>query len=214
MISTCVFIFGVSLQAAAAEMWVMWLGRIFSGMGIGMLSMCVPVYIAECAPEHARGVLGTVWQIAVMSGILIASATNLGLKNWSDGWRLSYGGTILFAVILLVCLLFMPELPRWLAAHAPDEKLIAALQKLRYEDEIEPEIKKLRAEVEEERSLGVAPWKEVFSTTDKMRGRVALGMSFQAFQQLCGINAIMFCAPDILKTLSLPRILFESIDET
>lgn len=199
-LSTLVFILGASIQTAAPEMWVMWLGRIFSGMGVGMLSMCVPVYIAELSPEHTRGMLGTLWQVAVTSGILIASAANLGLQNWSDGWRLSYGGNILFAIVLLICLCFIPESPRWLAAHATDEQLDSALEKVRYEDEIESEKIKLKAEVAEEKRIGTAPWSEVFSTKDNMRGRVLLGMSFQAFQQLCGINAIMFYAPDILNT--------------
>lgn len=199
-LSNFVFILGASIQAASPEMWVMWLGRVFSGMGIGMLSMCVPVYIAECAPEHVRGRLSTLWQVAVTSGILIASAANLGLKNWSDGWRISYGGNILFSILFLFCLLFMPESPRWLAAHGTEGQLQQALEKLRYEDEIEPETKKLHREVEDDRLLGDAPWSEVFSTNNLMSRRLALGMSFQAFQQLCGINAIMFYAPDILNT--------------
>jgi SP family sugar:H+ symporter-like MFS transporter len=199
-LSTLVFIVGASIQTAAPLMWVMWLGRVFSGMGIGMLSMCVPVYIAECAPEHQRGTLGTLWQVAVTAGILIASAANLGLSKWDEGWRLSYGGNIIFAFILLACLVVMPESPRWLAGHASDEDLTLALNKLRYDDEIESEKQKLYQEVEEEKNRGEASWSEVFSTSNTMRRRVVLGMSLQAFQQLCGINAIMFYAPDILNT--------------
>ena len=200
MLSTFVFIFGASIQTAAPEMWVMWLGRIFSGMGIGMLSMCVPIYNAECAPEHTRGQIGTLWQVAITAGILIASAANLGLKNWAEGWRLSYGGNIAFAILLLLCLIFMPESPRWLASNGTEEQLMAALKRLRYEDEIEHEAAKLRKEVEAEKQLGKAAWREVFSMDNNMRYRIILGCSLQAFQQLCGINAIMFYAPDILNT--------------
>jgi len=181
-------------------MWVMFIGRIFSGMGIGMLSMCVPVYISELSPEHVRGSLSTLWQVAITSGILIASAANLGLKNWEEGWRLSYGGNIAFALLLLVCLIFMPESPRWLAANGSEEQLEEALRKVRYDDEIKSEIVKLQIEVEEEKTLGVAPWSEVISDHGLNRRRLLLGMSFQLFQQLSGINAIMFYAPDILDT--------------
>jgi MFS family permease len=153
-----------------------------------MLSMVVPVYISELAPEHVRGQMGTLWQIAVTAGILIASACNLGLQNWDDGWRISYGGNILFAVILICCLLFMPESPRWLAANSTEDKLNDALKKLRFEDEVEPEKVKLHAEVLEEIKLGVAPWSEVLSNHNNMRSRVMLGMSFQMFQQLCGVS--------------------------
>ena len=199
-LSNLVFIFGASIQTYSPEMWVMWIGRVFSGMGVGMLSMCVPIYITECAPEHARGVLGTLWQIAVTSGILIASAANLGLQKWSDGWRLSYGGNILFSLMFLGCLVFMPESPRWLAANADEDRLKESLAKLRYEDEIESEVKKLQAEVQTDKAIGTAVWSEVFSTDNNMRKRLILGCSFQGFQQLCGINAIMFYAPDILNT--------------
>jgi SP family sugar:H+ symporter-like MFS transporter len=124
-----VFILGASMQTAAPTMTVMWIGRIFSGMGIGMLSMVVPVYISECSPEHMRGRLGTLWQIAVTMGILLASACNIGLQKLDWGWRLSYGGNIIFALLLLASLLCMPESPRWLAAKSRDEELLAALKK-------------------------------------------------------------------------------------
>ena len=188
--STCVFIFGAGIQTYSPEMWVMFVGRIFSGMGIGMLSMCVPVYISELSPEHVRGSLSTLWQVAITLGILIASAANLGLKNWEEGWRLSYGGNIAFALLLLFCLMFMPESPRWLAANGYEDKLNEALSKLRFDDEIEVEKAKLQAEVEEEKKLGSAPWSEIFSEHNLNRRRLVLGMSFQLFQQLCGINAM------------------------
>lgn len=199
-VSTIVFIVGASIQTYAPEMLVMWIGRIFSGMGIGMLSMCAPVYVAEIAEEHVRGQLGTLWQVAITFGILVASAANFGLQYWTEGWRLSYGGNILFAIILLICLPFMPESPRWLAAHGSEEELREALRKTRFEDQIEAEMKLLLAEVSEEKTLGSASWREVFSTKHNMRSRLALGISFQGIQQLCGINAIMFYAPDILNT--------------
>lgn len=199
-ISTLVFILGATLQSLAPEMLVMWIGRIFSGMGIGMLSMCVPVYVSEIAEEHIRGMLGTLWQVAVTFGILVASAANLGLQNWSEGWRLSYGGNIIFAIILLLSLPFLPESPRWLAAHGTEQQLYEALRKTRYEDQIDSEMKQLLTEVEEEKELGVATWKEVFSLKHQMRRRLILGISFQAIQQLCGINAIMFYSPNILNT--------------
>jgi sugar porter (SP) family MFS transporter len=199
-VSATVFILGASMQAAAPIMSVMFVGRVFSGMGVGMLSLGSPVYTGECAPEHVRGALGTLWQLAITIGILIASAANLGLQHWDQGWRISYGGNIVFAVLLVACLAFIPESPRWLAAHGSDEDIQRALAQLRFEDDLESELKKLRHEVEEERALGQAPWSEVFSNKNNMRRRVIIGFSLFAVQQLCGINAIMFYAPDILNT--------------
>lgn len=199
-LSSLVFMFGAGFQTYAPVMAVMQAARIFSGMGVGMLSLCSPVYIGECAPEHVRGALGTLWQLAITVGIVLASACNLGLQHWDEGWRLSYGGNIVFAILLLCCLAFMPESPRWLAAHGTEDDVKEALKQLRYEDEIEGETKKLYNEVETGKELGEASWKEVFGKKNKMSYRVWLGMILFAFQQLCGINAVMFYAPDILNT--------------
>jgi sugar porter (SP) family MFS transporter len=204
VISNLFFILGASMQAGAPDMNVMWIGRIFSGMGIGMLSMVVPVYIAECSPEHLRGRLGTLWQLAVTVGILVASACNIGLEKWSEGWRISYGGNIIFSIMLLIALIWMPESPRWLAANGTQEQLLQVLKKLRYEEDIEGELLELREEAEEEKREGVASWKDLFSSENKMRYRVLLGISLQLFQQFCGINAIMFYAPDILAEFFSP----------
>lgn len=154
-----------------------------------MLSMVAPVYIAECSPEHIRGALGTLWQFAITLGIVIASAANLGLKDVDWGWRLSYGGNISFAILMLFCLLFMPESPRWLAAHGTEEECRKALGKIRFEDEVDQEYEKIVIEIEEEKQMGVAPWSECFSTHNSMRRRVFLGIAFFGFQQLAGINA-------------------------
>jgi sugar porter (SP) family MFS transporter len=197
-LSACMFTFGAALQAAAPGMPMMWAGRVFAGLGIGAISMCSPVYITELAPEHVRGQLSTLWQLAITVGILIASAANLGLQHWDQGWRLSYGGNILFSLILLVALIFMPESPRWLAGKGYDEKARQAMSKIRFEDEIEDEMTEVKRECAEEAKLGVASWREVFVKDNKMRYRLLLGIGLQTTQQLCGINAIMFYAPTIL----------------
>lgn len=198
-VSTLVFIFGAALQTASPTMTVMFVGRVFSGYGIGALSMVSPVYIAELAPEHARGQLATLWQLAITAGILIAAAANLGLAQWDEGWRLSYGGNILFAIILLIALFFMPESPRFLVAKGLEDEAEEAMKRVRYEDEIEDEMKELKAEAEEEKEEGVATWSELLSVDNKMRYRLFLGIAIFTIQQLSGINAIMFYAPTILQ---------------
>merc|ERR1712224_1094296 len=79
---------------------MLYVPRLLSGFGIGMLSMCSPVYIAELAPEHRRGQLATLWQLAITTGIVFVSILNIWLAEWDEGWRVSYGGNILFSVIL------------------------------------------------------------------------------------------------------------------
>lgn len=198
-VASVIFILGAGMQAGAPTMVVMWIGRIFSGLAIGSLSMASPVYIAELSPEHVRGVLSTLWQLSITGGILIAAAANLGLQHWDQGWRISYGGNILFALILIGALFFMPESPRWLAANGKDDEARSVLTQVRYEDEVDDEVKELVKEAQEEKEMGVASWREVFEVNHKMRYRLLLGIGLQSVQQLSGINAIMFYAPNILK---------------
>lgn len=193
-----IFTVGAALQAGAPTMGTLQGARVIAGFAIGSLSMCSPVYIAENVPDRVRGMLSTLWQLAITAGILIASAANLGLEKWSDGWRISYGGNILFSLFLMLALVFMPESPRWLVAHGKIDEARTSMSRSRYPEEIEDEMEELDKECRLEQERGVASWPEVFAVENKMRYRLFLGMSLQMVQQLCGINAIMFYAPTIL----------------
>jgi len=98
----------------------------------------------------------------------------------------------------------MPESPRWLAAHTDadieshDSSLRRAMKKIRFDDEIDDELHELVEECQEEKELGVASWRELFNVNNKMRYRLLLGIGLQGFQQISGINSIMFYAPSIL----------------
>jgi len=197
--ASVLFIIGAALQAGAVNMNMLTIPRLLSGGGIGMLSMCSPVYIAELAPEHRRGQLATLWQLAITTGIVLVSILNIWLAEWDEGWRISYGGNIFFAFVLIGMLGIMPESPRFLVAKGRLDDAKEALRKVRFDDQLDWEMENLNCEVAEERELGVATWKEVFSTDNEMRYRVMLGIGLQSFQQLSGINAIMFYAPTILE---------------
>jgi len=98
----------------------------------------------------------------------------------------------------MVALFWMPESPRWLTAKGKDEQARIALQKTRYEEEIQGEVEELTKETAEEKEIGVSSWSELFSKSNMMRYRLLLGIGLQTVQQLSGINAIMFYAPTIL----------------
>jgi len=196
--ASVLFIIGAALQASAVNMLMLQIPRLLSGAGIGALSMCSPVYISELAPEHCRGQLATLWQLTIVTGIVLVSILNIWLADWEDGWRISYGGNIVFAVILVGMLTIMPESPRYLVAKGKLTEAREALTRVRFEDEIDSEMVELDKETKEEAEQGVASWGEMFSTENSMRYRLTLGIALQSIQQLSGINAIMFYAPIIL----------------
>ena len=130
------FTIGAALQAAAVSMPMLYIPRLLSGFGIGMLSMCSPVYIAECAPESHRGQLSTIWQLSITTGIVLVSILNIWLADWDEGWRISYGGNIVFSVALLLLMTIMPESPHFLVRKERHEDARAALAKVRFEHQV------------------------------------------------------------------------------
>eukprot|EP00934_Nitzschia_sp_Nitz4_P004462 Nitzschia sp. Nitz4//scaffold2_size372955//4151//5861//NITZ4_000349-RA/size372955-snap-gene-0.0-mRNA-1//1//CDS//3329546554//4452//frame0 len=196
-VASILFIIGAALQAGAANMTMLQVPRLLSGAGIGALSMCSPIYIGELAPESRRGQLATLWQMAIVTGIVMVSIMNFGLSEWDNGWRISYGGNIVFAVILIGMLTVMPESPRFLVGKGRHDEAREALLRVRFEDQLDSEMEQLDLETKAEVARGEASWGEIFS--GEMRSRVLLGVALQSIQQLSGINAIMFYAPTILE---------------
>lgn len=200
MAGATLFTVGAALQAAAVSMPMLYVPRLMSGAGIGMLSMVSPVYIAEVAPESHRGQLATLWQLAITAGIVLASILNIWLAEWDEGWRISYGGNILFSLALLAILPFMPESAHFLVGQGRKDEAREALTKVRFENQVDWEIQELEMETLEAEARGEASWGEVFDDgNNKMRTRVVTGVLLQSIQQLSGINAIMFYAPIIFE---------------
>ena len=209
IISACTFSAGAALQAAAAgspdaALAILYVGRFVGGIGIGMLAATVPIYIAEAAPEHARGRLATLWQLAIVLGIVLASLANLPLALWNDGWRLTYGGNGIFAIMLVVQMTCMPESPRWLAARGRETDLRTVLSGLRYADEVDAEVKAILAKAAEDRAAGSARWRDLLGHGECMRHRLLVGLGLMTFSTFSGINAIMFFAPRILSRYFSP----------
>ena len=122
-VAALVFAVGAVVQCSAPVVAALYVGRVIGGFGVGMLAMSVPVYIGECSPSHRRGQLTTFWQVGVTVGMLIGTAINLAVKDLEYGWRFSYGGPIVFALILALAMAtFMPESPRYLASEEDSEE--------------------------------------------------------------------------------------------
>ena len=112
------------------------------------------------------------------------------LADWSEGWRISYGGNIVFSVLLLILMTAMPESPHFLVTKQRHSDAREALSKVRFEDQIEWEIEELEMEANKAHEEGEASWAEIFDNGNKrMKSRVITGMLLQSIQQLSGINA-------------------------
>ncbi len=177
--------------------------RILGGLGIGGSSVLGPVYIAEMAPAKVRGRLVGLFQINIVIGILLAYASNYAVAALNLGaaeWRWQLGIPALPAAIFLVLLFGIPRSSRWLVTRNRMEEARQILEALGSPDS-EAELQEIRAAIREEDANASAP---VF--TRKLRLPIFLAISIGMFNQLAGINAILYYLNDIFKAGGFSKI--------
>ncbi|KAJ3094390.1 hypothetical protein HDU96_001692 [Phlyctochytrium bullatum] len=207
IIGGSLFAVGGTVQAIAPGLGMLLVGRAISGLAIGVLSMVVPLYIAETAPPQIRGRLTTVYQLLITFGIFVANCINAAIyvtqPDTDKMWRLALGMQVLPAALLVVSVCFIPRSPRWLAEKDRHEEGQAVIAKLRMRDVNDPEVVAeydgIRHGVEFERRIGSASWSEL--TKPGIGRRVVIAVINQTFQQLTGINVILYYSNDIFKNM-------------
>ncbi|EAL17926.1 hypothetical protein CNBL0520 [Cryptococcus deneoformans B-3501A] len=224
-----VFMMGTAIQTGAnSNVACIYAGRWFAGMGVGALSMLVPMFNAELAPPGIRGSLVALQQLAITFGILISYwigyGTNYiggtGAGQTTAAWRIPLGLQLIPGVVLCVGACFLPFSPRWLMLRGREEECLTNLARLRSSTEEAPEIqyefRALQAErlVEREAAkerygqedvnfrVTMLEYKRLF-TTRPLLHRLMLGAGAQALQQWTGINAIIYYAPTIFAQIGL-----------
>ncbi|EPE29153.1 MFS general substrate transporter [Glarea lozoyensis ATCC 20868] len=194
-----VFIIGNIVQMAAEypEWYTMMAGRIVSGLGIGGLSVLVPMYQGEAAPTHIRGAIVCCYQLFITIGILLSNIFNYateGIEN-TGSWRIPLGIGFLWPLILGGGMLLFPESPRHDYANGKVNRAQHSIAKFYGVSEnhqvIHSQMRELQEKLESERAAGKGPWYEVF-TGPRMLYRILLGMAIQMFQQLTGMNYFMY----------------------
>ncbi len=193
-----------SLGCAFAWNWpALVIFRFIGGLGIGGSSVLAPVYIAELAPASLRGRLVGMFQINVVLGILLAYFSNysiarLGLGVWE--WRWQLGVAAAPALLFLVMLFGIPQSPRWLATQHRIEEARNVLTLLRSAD-YEAELKEIVDSIHLEQSQGSEP---LFSR--KLRYPIFVAITTGVFNQLAGINAILYYLPSIFMAAGFSKL--------
>ena len=163
--------------------------RLIGGLGIGASSVLGPVYIAELAPAKWRGRLVGTFQFNVVFGILVAYVSNYGIRLLNLGaaeWRWQVGVAAFPAVAFLALLFFIPRSPRWSASR---DRIDEALEVLKLMGDPDPkaELADIREALKQEHA---SAHERVFQW--KYRYPLFLAISIGAFNQLAGINAILY----------------------
>jgi len=174
------------------------LARIVAGIGIGIASMLSPMYIAEVSPPRIRGRLVSLQQFAIISGILAAYFTNsqvLGLELTDAAkWRWMFAIGAFPAVVFFALLLLVPESPRWLIKQGYIDRAMAVLTRLSGRTEADRELEAVQASLaQEEGTLAEL-------LRPGLRKALCIGIALAILQQVTGINAILYYAPEIFKS--------------
>ncbi|KAI9470515.1 MAG: general substrate transporter [Benjaminiella poitrasii] len=199
-----VFIVGAAVQCGNNGYAMMVVGRFIAGLGIGCLSMIVPLYQSELAPKEIRGRLIALQQLMVTIGLMVAFWVGAGTEHYETeaSYRIPLGIQIAPAIVLLIGAVFLPYSPRWLLSKGRNEEALVVLAKLHAEGDqndarVVAEYEDIIAQIELERAVAVGSYLELFQS--KLRRRLVLGILVQIFQQFTGINSIMYYAPRIFE---------------
>ncbi len=200
VMASLVFSLGVALQTGAHNWATFIVGRLFAGAGVGLVSILIPMYQSECSPKSLRGAIVSGYQWAITIGILLAYVINDATKDRQNhsAWQIPIAIQFVWAFILAVGMLFLPESPRWLIKNGKDEAAARALGRLTSRSpndlEVEAELNDIRAALAEEQKLGESSYLDCFKFThNKIFLRTLSGIFIQAWQQLTGINFIFYC---------------------
>ncbi|GFQ02311.1 sugar carrier protein c [Phtheirospermum japonicum] len=194
------FCAGALINGFAQGVWMLIVGRILLGFGIGFANQSVPLYLSEMAPYKYRGALNIGFQLSITIGILAANVLNYGFAKIKGGWgwRLSLGGAMVPALIITVGSLVLPETPNSMIERGQHDKAKSKLKRIRGVSDVDEEFKDLVAASEE--SMKVEhPWRNLLQR--KYRPHLTMAIAIPFFQQLTGINVIMFYAPVLFKTI-------------
>jgi sugar porter (SP) family MFS transporter len=192
LITAVIFVVGVLLAAFTPTFPVLLVARIVIGLAVGSASMVVPLYIGEVVPPRVRGGLVSLNQLAITAGILVSYLIDYGLAG-SANWRLMFGLAAIPAVLLFVGMLFQKESPHWLIRQDRIDEARDVLKRVRNDDDdIDGEIREVQ-----EVSRKQAGTRELLSPS--IRPLVFVGVMLAVFQQITGINTVIYYAPTLLQ---------------
>lgn len=202
MFSTSViFTIGNSLQVAATEMVLLIIGRVISGIGIGVISAIIPTYQAETVSKNLRGAVISTYQWAITWGLLVSSAVSQGTHNIDShaSYRIPIGLQYIWSTLLGIGMIFLPESPRYFVLKDDLEsaaKSLSILRRVPIEDSgLLEELVEIKATFDYEKAVGSSTFLDCLkSSRERPRQtlRMITGIALQSFQQFSGINFIFY----------------------
>ena len=187
-------VFSLSAIGAALAPSVGWLitARVISGVGIGMASFISPMYIGELSPAKIRGALVAVNMLAITTGIVVSYFIDYAYSG-SGQWRYMLGLAVIPSAVLVIGMWLLPDSPRWLVSKSKTDEAKKVLKKFRKGD-VNDEINSIQKITEKKGNTDLGALLE-----PSVRMPMLVGMGFAIFQQITGINTVMYYSPTIFK---------------
>ncbi|BAF16190.1 probable polyol transporter 4 [Oryza sativa Japonica Group] len=204
-LAAIVFQAGAAVMTLAPSFEVLMVGRLLAGVGIGFGVMIAPVYIAEISPAASRGSFTSFPEIFINLGILLGYISNYAFSGLPDhvSWRVMLAVGILPSVSIAFALLVIPESPRWLVMKNRADEAREVLLKV---TDSEDEAKERLAEIEAAAAVASAGkygdktvWQELTRPSPVIRRMLITGLGIQCFQQITGIDALVYYSPTIFR---------------
>jgi sugar porter (SP) family MFS transporter len=193
IISGCVYIIGGLACAFSQNYPEILASRFVLGLSVGCASFVAPMYIAELVPKRIRGGVVSFNQLMVTTGILVAYIVDWGFAPLPNNWRWMFGLAVIPGALLAAGMYFMPFSPRWLVQQGREDDAREVLQRYRFDDDdVDEEIDEIKEVASEEVSV-----RELLGKG--LRRTLIVGVGLAIFQQIVGINTVIYYAPTILK---------------
>ncbi len=188
-------------SAIATDLTGFIVARFVGGIGVGAASMLSPLYISEVAPAKFRGRLVSIYQLAIVFGINIIYIVNYlisvsGSNAWNVeyGWRYMIGSEVIPAIIFFALLFTVPESPRWLMKKGREAKAGEILRRINGD-----KAEAIREEIRNTLGMESGRWSDLFGKG--LRLALVAGVVLALFSQITGINAVIYFAPEIFKSI-------------
>jgi sugar porter (SP) family MFS transporter len=195
--TACLFVVGSLVSAIAANVATLLIGRLIIGVAIGIASMLTPLYLSEVAPAAKRGAVVSLNQMCITIGIVASYGVDYAFSGTAtDGWRWMLGLGCVPGIILGTGMAFMPDSPRWLAGAGRIKEAEAALHHLRDGADVSAELNDLKRDAQAGKTH--TPWSAILH--GGARKSLIVGVGLAVFQQVTGINTVIYFAPTIFQT--------------
>jgi MFS transporter, SP family, sugar:H+ symporter len=205
LVACVVFTIGVVLQTIATAIPLFTAGRAIAGLGVGLLSALIPLYQSESSPKWIRGSLISAYQFTLTFGLLLAAIVNNATHNRNDSgsYRIPVIIQALWALILGIGIMFLPETPRYFVKVGDLAKAAHSLGRLRRlptdHEVVQSELAEIVANHEFELSQGKSSWANITQKAGSQRKRLFTGCAIMALSQLTGINFIFYYGTQFFK---------------